>query len=255
MARPEISAPRRHPHRPLTAAARAVSAVELVTEFAHELRTPLSATLLWVQLLHTRTSPDPALLREGLEAITSAAHEQQTLIEQLVLVAQVLAGRVELARTPVRLAAFTRRVAAPWQARALDRGIDFQLVVDAEAGTGLVDATRLQRILDNLLDNAERFTPRSGRITLELAREGDFTVWRVKDTGPGIAAPYLPHLFQLHPKARPPAQRTTTGLGVSLFIADQLVALHDGTLDARSGGAPAGTVFTVRLPSLAGSPD
>lgn len=253
MASSKKSPPRQSSRRTKSVAATQTTAVELVTEFAHELRTPLSATLLWAKLLNTPTAPDPVLLREGLEAITTSAHEQQALIDQLVLVAQLLAGRVQLVRTTVAMAAFTRQVADPWQARARARNITFELSLDPNAGTGLVDAPRWELVLHNLLDNALRFTPRAGRVALELTREAHALVWRVTDTGPGIAALYQSHLFKLHPKKRPPADRSSTGLGVGLFIAHQLVTLHDGTLTVQSGDATPGTVFTARLPCAAPS--
>jgi signal transduction histidine kinase len=86
-----------------TAPASYAAADDLVTKFAHELRTPLSATLLWARLLNSPDSSDPVLLREGLEAIETSAKEQQVLIDQLVEVAHLLAGRIRLHRTAVAL--------------------------------------------------------------------------------------------------------------------------------------------------------
>ena len=126
------------------------------------------------------------------------------------------------------------------------------MTVDAPSSPLLVsgDGSRLQQIVWNLLSNAVKFTPRDGDVNLRLRAEGGDTVLMVTDTGPGIEAEFLPHVFERFRQADSSITRAHTGLGLGLAIVRHLIELHGGTVTAESNGIGKGASFTVRLPLL-----
>jgi CheY-like chemotaxis protein/anti-sigma regulatory factor (Ser/Thr protein kinase) len=130
------------------------------------------------------------------------------------------------------------------------KDIDIHVAVDAASRTMTGDATRLQQAVWNLLSNAVKFTPQGGRVEVRLERQGDGVCLRVVDTGAGIAAGFLPHVFERFRQAESSnGARGRAGLGLGLAIVKHLVELHEGTITAESGGVGRGATFTVTLPT------
>ncbi|HJY42659.1 MAG TPA: ATP-binding protein, partial [Steroidobacteraceae bacterium] len=122
---------------------------------------------------------------------------------------------------------------------------DSPVLVDA-------DADRIQQVIVNLLLNAARYTPPGGRISLSVAAEGELGVVRVQDTGAGIPPEQLAEIFELFTQVHPENVESRAGMGIGLALARELVALHGGTIQARSDGLGKGSEFIVRLPLNAG---
>ena len=233
------------------AQARAEAATRAKDQFlatlSHELRSPLSSVLHWTHLLRRRLV-EGAEADHALEIVERNARAQARLISDLLDVTRIESGKlsVELARVDVGAIVDTVvelvRGAADGKRIAVD--------VQREAGAVPVrgDATRLQQVVENLLTNAIKFTPDGGRITVLLGRAGGRAELVVRDTGIGIAADVLPHVFERFEQGEPSIGRRHEGLGLGLAIARHLVELHGGTIEAQSDGPRSGAAFTVRLP-------
>jgi signal transduction histidine kinase len=112
------------------------------------------------------------------------------------------------------------------------------------------DLTRLAQVVSNLLNNAAKYTPPGGRSALTARCEGDQAVIEVRDTGAGIAAEMLPHVFDLFAQVDRTREQAQGGLGIGLWLVKKLVELHTGSVEAKSAGAGQGSTFTVRLPAV-----
>jgi PAS domain S-box-containing protein len=220
---------------------------EFLAIVSHELRNPLSAMLGWTRLLRGGTLP-PEKSARALETIERNAVNQSQLIEDLLDVSRIISGKLRL---DVRLLSFVDVVrAAIDSARpALDaKQIRLKAVLDSEAHSLMGDAARLQQIVWNLLSNATKFTPKGGSIQVVLKRVESAVELTVADSGSGIAAAFLPHIFDRFRQADPSTTRTHGGLGVGLSITKNLVEMHGGTIIAESEGEGRGAAFVLRLP-------
>jgi CheY-like chemotaxis protein len=130
----------------------------------------------------------------------------------------------------------------------LAKEIDFALTCMADSLFIDGDATRLQQVIANLVENAVKFTPEKGSVSVLIERAGDSAVIRVKDTGIGIGAEFLPYIFDRFSQADASTRRSYTGLGLGLAIVKKIVELHDGTIGVESEGEGKGSVFTVTIP-------
>ncbi|GAB6195891.1 PAS domain-containing hybrid sensor histidine kinase/response regulator [Lysobacter xanthus] len=228
---------------------------EFLAMLAHELRNPL-APLGTAHLL--RMAPgDTARVAALADVVDRQVRHLTDLVDDLLDVSRVTRGLVELARDPVDLGATV--AAAVEQARPLIESRGHALDVDVRAAGAQVtgDANRLVQVLCNLLNNAAKYTPPGGRITLEAGIESGEVVMRVRDTGFGIAADLLPFVFDLFTQAARTPDRTQGGLGIGLALVRSIVELHGGSIAAESAGAGRGS--TVRLPlarvAAASAPD
>jgi signal transduction histidine kinase len=220
---------------------------EFLAVVSHELRTPLNAILGWTQLLRRGKLKGDAPGR-ALEVIERNARSQNQLIEDLLDVSRIVAGKLKLDIRPVGLVSVLEaaldvvRLAA--QAKSLELETHF-------APTGLVlgDANRLQQVFWNLLSNAVKFTPNSGKVTLRLFQSTFHATVIVHDTGGGIAEDLLPHIFERFLQGNSSIGRSYNGLGLGLAIVRNLVELHGGTISVKNQDL--GALFTVNLP-LAG---
>ncbi len=174
------------------------------------------------------------------------------LVNQLLDVARLEAGRLTLNMGAVDAAVFIHSIAGRFTAMAVRKHINFQVAVPAAPVRVYVDAERIEKVVGNLLGNAFKFTPEGGTIAIQMATEDDpahagWLVVTVRDTGPGIAPEHLPHLFERFYQADASSTRRQAGTGIGLALAHELVALHHGTIDVDSE-VGRGTTFTVRLP-------
>ena len=222
---------------------------EFLATLSHELRTPLTAVLGWARLL--RTGNLPAGTVEGaLETIERNAKAQSQLIDDLLDVSRIITGKLRLDSRPVDIAGVITAAIDSVRPAARAKSISLQVELDPMSGPLLGDAVRLQQVAWNLLSNAVKFTPEGGRVNVRLRRMDSHVEVVVEDTGQGIAAEFLPHVFDRFRQADGTTTRKHGGLGLGLAIARHLVELHGGSIRADSRGDGQGASFCVTLPLL-----
>ena len=219
---------------------------QFLANVSHELRTPLSAILLWAKVLRTPTAADQQR-RDGLEAIERAAESQRELIEDLLDTSRITAGKLRLDVRHFDFGQLVRDAVDYIRPGADAKRVRLDVDVDPAVGGTNADPDRLRQVIWNLLTNAVKFTPQGGRVDVAVRRDGDDLELTVADTGRGIPADLLPHVFERFWQAES-AARQNKGLGLGLSIAKQLVELHGGTIDVASDGVGQGARFRVRLP-------
>jgi signal transduction histidine kinase/ActR/RegA family two-component response regulator len=233
--------------------ARANEASRLKDEFlatlSHELRTPLNAVLGYARMLKLgTTAPDKA--KQALDVIERNGTALKQIIEDVVDVSRIVAGRLRLNVEPVDLPAILRESRATVMPAADAKGVRVESIIDPITVPVSGDPDRLLQIAWNLLSNAIKFTPRGGKVQLRLARVNSHVEITVSDTGRGIAADFLPFVFERFRQSDASFAREHGGLGLGLAIAKQLVELHGGTVSVSSGGLGQGATFTVKLPLM-----
>jgi two-component system CheB/CheR fusion protein len=217
-----------------------------VAVLSHELRTPLNAMLGWVRMLRTQRL-SAAAASQALEVIERNTLVQARLIEDLLDVSRIVAGTLHLESRPTMVEPAVEAVVALMRPGAEAKGIRLESQIDGPAGPVFGDPARLQQVVLNLVANAIKFTPSGGRVEVRLAREGPAVQIRVRDTGRGITAEQLSHIFGRFGSAHA-TTRSGGGLGLGLAIVRHLVELHGGTVHAASPGVGQGATFTVILP-------
>lgn len=214
---------------------------------SHELRTPLTSVLGWAHILQTRLDATSPMVR-GLTIIQRNAMAQIRLIEDILDITGILAGKLEIKRSDVDLAAVVQAAVDAARPSVDAAGLTLTTALDPVVGPVLGDADRLQQVVASLISNAVKFTPRGGRIDVRLDPfEAQLRI-RVTDTGAGIAPDFLPYVFERFRQADSSTTRAHGGLGLGLWIAKQLVDLHRGQISAESAGSGHGATFTVLLP-------
>ena len=227
---------------------------EFLATLSHELRTPLNAVVGWTRILRSR-GVDHATTERALEVIERNVEAQTRLIDDLLDVSRIAAGKVRLEMNPVDLGTCTNAaidVVAP-AATAKDITIERQLPPTVTLINA--DGDRIKQVVWNLLTNAVKFTPRGGRVTVRLAVEGGMALVSVADTGKGISPQFLPRVFERFSQANSSTSRTEGGLGLGLALARQLTELHGGEISVHSDGDGRGAVFTVAFPLLVDRPE
>jgi PAS domain S-box-containing protein len=226
---------------------------EFLATLSHELRTPLSAILGWADVLRESVFDSHRVLR-GVDVIYRNARAQAQLIEDLLDLSRVVAGKMRLSMERVALPAVVDAAIEAVRPAAEARGIQVLSSVEPiEAIRG--DSARLQQILWNLLSNAVKFTSTGGRVDLTLKRVGDDVEVRVTDTGKGMSADFLPHAFERFRQADSSVVREHGGLGIGLALVKELAELHGGEVTADSPGEGMGSTFTLHLPLTGGQED
>ncbi|HEY1335291.1 MAG TPA: CHASE3 domain-containing protein [Myxococcaceae bacterium] len=220
---------------------------EFVTTLSHELRTPLNAILGWVQLLRAGTLDETARVH-ALEVIERNTRTQTRMVEDLLDISRIMTGQFRIDPRPVDLATVVTAAVDAVRPAIDAKALHLATHLDPDAGPVAGDPDRLQQVVWNLLTNAVKFTPRGGRIDVTLERRGSQVEVRVTDTGRGIAADFLPHVFERFSQAEASTSRSQPGLGIGLALVRHLVELHGGVVDVESEGEGRGATFTVRLP-------
>ncbi|MBL0730063.1 ATP-binding protein [Piscinibacter sp. HJYY11] len=223
---------------------------QFLATLSHELRTPLSAIRGWVHILRRKLAGADAELRKGLDVIERSTNTQVQLIDDLLDMSRISAGKLVLDLQAVEASAFVTAAVEAIAPSARSAGVELEL--QASAGTGQVrgDANRLQQVVWNLVANAIKFTPRGGRVRVTLYHDDSHAVIDVADTGVGIAPDALPHVFERFRQADGSITRRFGGLGLGLSIVRHLVEQHGGSVTAHSEGEGLGATFRVRLPLL-----
>jgi signal transduction histidine kinase len=218
---------------------------QFLATVSHELRTPLNAIVGWACVLKTG-SVKPAETAQAIEAIERNAHAQTALIAQLLDVSRMMQGHFALAkaRTDIRRAVDAAVDAAGPQLKTKALTIAYARPTSELPVMG--DDERLQQLASHLLSNAVKFTPQGGHIGVTLREDARVAELSVRDTGEGIDAELLPHLFEPFSQGRTREMRR--GLGLGLALVKELVDRHGGTVTAHSEGFGKGSAFTVRIP-------
>jgi PAS domain S-box-containing protein len=224
---------------------------DFVATLSHELRTPLNAIQGWTGLLRRPGAQAPDKVAHGLDVIERNCHVLAELISDLLDVSRIAAGKLRLERAPVSLRETVETAVEGHRASALAKGVSLQLRLGPPGVTVLGDTGRLVQIFSNLLGNAVKFTPRNGRVDVDVTREDGRAQVVVSDTGEGIPPEHLPHLFDRFRQADSSITRRHGGLGLGLSIVRSLAELHDGEVRADSAGIGRGARFRVTLPLAA----
>lgn len=220
---------------------------DFLATLGHELRSPMTAIRGWIELLK-EPDLDPAEAAMALTMIESSTKVQAHIIEDLMDVSKIIAGKVMIEPAAVELVPLVTNIVTTFRPAAFEHGIELQLELPPEPLTGWVDDTRLQQVGWNLISNAIKFTPTGGTVCVALQRRGEFARMIVRDTGDGIAPDLLPHIFERYRQADGSSKKARAGLGLGLAIVRHLVESHGGTIEAFSDGPGQGAEFVVTLP-------
>ena len=230
---------------------------EFLAVMSHELRTPLTAVLGWTQMLRGRQG-DARAVEKGLGVIERNARALAQLIEDVLDVSRIITGKLTLHRKGVDWVGVVQAAVEVVRAHAEQKGVSLSLEVDVGGNGSAVlvgDPGRLQQVCWNLLVNAVKFTSAGGQVHVRVTRAEREVSLSVSDTGKGIRADFLPHLFERFWQADGSATREHGGLGLGLAIVHHLVGLHGGGVKAESAGEGRGATFTVTLPVPAVLPE
>ena len=241
---------------------------EFLAIVSHELRTPMTAIIGWAGMLQTGAL-DEAKVTLALEIIERNANLQMQLIEDLLDISRIVRGELSLSIDLVDLVEVIIAAIEVVQSLADAKDIEIETILDTSIEKISGDSDRLQQVVLNLLTNGIKFTPNGGRIKVRLSKEMANREWgvssgeefsqpsipnyiqiQVSDTGKGISADFLPHVFERFSQADSSHTRSDKGLGLGLAIARHVVELHGGTIQAKSQGIGQGATFTFKLPIL-----
>lgn len=220
---------------------------EFLATASHELRTPLTAILGWARMLRSGQLGASDYAR-GLASIERNASAQVQLIEDILDGSRIITGNLQLEIRPLDLTALVHAAVDAVRLEADAKGITLQLELDPAAARVVGDPDRLQQVIWNLASNAVKFTPKGGRVDVRLARVGTSIELSVSDSGQGISAEFLPHVFERFRQAEGSTTRRHGGLGLGLALVHHLVEAHGGGVRAESAGAQRGARFIVTLP-------
>lgn len=217
---------------------------ELVGNVAHELRTPLAGLEGYLEGLADGVfAPTP----DTLARMRAETARLRRLVEDLTELSQLESGRWRLERRPVQMARVVESIEAVQRPQFERAGVGLEVAVAAGLPPVLGDADRLGQVLTNLLANALRFTPPGGRVSIEAQGESEAVRLAVADTGSGIAAEDLPHIFERFYRADRARAQATGGSGIGLAIVKHIVEAHGGTVAVLSVPGQ-GSRFEIRLP-------
>jgi PAS domain S-box-containing protein len=220
---------------------------EFIAVLSHELRNPLNAILGWAYILR-RSRRAPQDVEQALDVIEKSGRTLTDMITDLLDMSRITGGKLHLDVQTLDLHAVVTAAIDVVRVAADAKGINLEVMCDAEIGQLRGDPNRLQQIICNLLTNAVKFTERGGRVRVEASKGDSGIVIRVSDTGQGIEPEFLPHIFERFRQEDASMSRKHGGLGLGLSIVRSLVEMHGGTVSAESGGKGQGATFTVTLP-------
>jgi signal transduction histidine kinase len=224
---------------------------EFLAMLAHELRNPLAPIRNAVQILQLRM-PAEETLRQPLEVIDRQARQLAGLVDDLLDVARITRGQINLRKQPLELAEIVAQAVETSRPLVEERRHRLAIHLPNEPIFVEADPTRLAQVILNLLNNAAKYTEEGGdiRLTVERADDGSSVVVRVRDNGMGIAPDMLPKIFEPFMQGERALDRAQGGLGIGLTLVRRLVELHGGTVQAFSEGLGHGSEFVVSLPVI-----
>ncbi|HKW92543.1 MAG TPA: ATP-binding protein [Methylomirabilota bacterium] len=226
---------------------------QFLSTLSHELRTPLNAVYGWATMLE-RGQLGEAQARRALQIILRNVHAQVRLIDDLLDMARVTSGKLRLAVQPLDLRRVVEDALDAVRPAAEAKQIRLQPVLASPGGPVSGDPDRLQQVVWNLLSNAVKFTPKGGRVQIQLQRVHSHVEIVISDTGQGIPPELLPYIFDRLRQGDSTSTRAHSGLGLGLALVRHLVELHGGIVFAESPGDGLGATFVVKLPLMIAYP-
>jgi PAS domain S-box-containing protein len=226
---------------------------EFLATLAHELRNPLAPIRTGLDLMRLAPHDRDAVARVHAMMDRQLGHLIH-LVDDLLDIARITRGRIELKKQPVALQTAVAMAVESSTALVGGHGHRLQVELPPDPLELEADVTRLVQVLSNLLNNAAKYTPAGGTITLSAWREDGQAVIAVADTGIGIPQEAIGSVFEMFTQVRGSLDRAQGGLGIGLSLVRRLVELHGGRVSAFSGGTGQGSTFTVRLPLRPGTP-
>jgi PAS domain S-box-containing protein len=219
---------------------------EFLATLSHELRTPMTAVVGWARMM--KMGLDEQETHEAIDAIEKSATVQMQLIEDILDMSRIMAGKMSMAPSPVDLRTITEAALSAVRPTAEVKGLEIVTSYPPQLPPVLGDGNRLQQVVWNLLANAIKFTGRGGSILVRITLDGKNVAVMVRDTGAGIDPSFLPHVFERFRQQDSSTTRAHGGIGIGLAIARYLVEMHGGTIQAESDGPGHGATFRVELP-------
>jgi signal transduction histidine kinase/ActR/RegA family two-component response regulator len=224
---------------------------EFLSTLSHEIRTPLNAVLGWARILSAREEIDRNLLDRALKVIERNATAQARMIDDMLDMARIAAGKLRLEMRPVDVVKVVLAAVDVVMPTAHAKHVGVRTNLDPRTPNVMGDQDRLQQVIWNLLSNALKFTDASDSIDVRLTLNGRFARIVVSDSGHGISPEFLPHVFERFRQADASSSRRHGGLGVGLALVHDLIVLHGGSVQAHSEGEGKGATFTIDLPTVA----
>ena len=221
---------------------------EFLAMLCHELRNPLAPISNAVNLLRLQKNDEP-VLQQATNIIDRQVRQLTHLVDELLEISRINTGIVQLRQEPTEVSDIIERAVETLHPLVTQRRHELLVVLPPQPLWLNADPSRLEQVLVNLLTNAAKYTDEGGQIRLSVEQEGDEAVFRVRDTGIGIASEFLPHIFDLFTQGHRSLDRSQGGLGIGLSLVQKLVELHGGTVEARSV-LEQGSEFVVRLPAM-----
>lgn len=226
---------------------------EFLATLSHELRTPLNAILGYARMLQSgMIGPDNT--QRAVDTIVRNSTSLTQIVEDVLDISRIISGKLRLNVQLVDLPIVVRSAIDVVLPAADAKGVRVETVVDPQAGPVSGDPERLQQVLWNLLSNAVKFTKKGGKVQVRLERIDSHVELSVSDSGIGISAEFLPHVFERFRQAEGSMAREKGGLGLGLSIAQQLTELHGGSIAVASEGLGHGATFRVSLPLMSVQP-
>ncbi|RQZ05936.1 PAS domain-containing protein [Burkholderia sp. Bp9031] len=220
---------------------------ELLATVSHELRTPLNVIYGWVEVL--RNSGDAALQQQAIDAIDRSARSLTRMVGDILDASSLATGKLRIDAMPVDVVRLFSDAVGAFQTAASSTGIVLEFECTERACVVSGDAERLRQMVSNLVSNALKFTPGGGAVTVTLSRDDAHAVLTVADTGQGIPAAFIPHVFDMFRRADESPASSRRGLGLGLSIVRHIAELHGGNVRVESAGHNRGATFTVTLPA------
>ncbi len=225
---------------------------EFLATVSHELRTPLHAMLGWSSLLRGRTTDQQ--VSKALEVIHRNAQSQAKIIDDILDVSRIISGKLRLEVSAIDLSVIIQEAVEVVRPSAAAKQIEIVATLPTDPCLLVADPDRLRQVAWNLFSNAVKFTGPNGKVQIDLSQKASRFVLSVSDTGQGIEASFLPHVFDRFKQADGSTTRRTGGLGLGLALVRHIVELHGGTVDAFSEGVDKGATFALTLPIRAVAP-
>lgn len=215
---------------------------EFIASVSHELRTPLTAIKGWAVTLNSGIE-DTAILKDGLDIIVKESDRLSVMVEELLDFSRFVTGKITLNMEEVSTEEFLKYIRKFIEVRAAKEGLDYSISKEDIPFSFTADLNRFKQVLINVLDNAFKFTPKGGRVELNVYREDNSLTFKVSDTGIGISKEDLPKVKEKFFKGK--SSKSQTGLGLS--ISDEIIKLHGGSLIFRSE-LDKGTDVYIKIP-------
>ncbi|OQW51911.1 MAG: hypothetical protein A4S09_09600 [Proteobacteria bacterium SG_bin7] len=227
-----------------------------LANLSHELRTPLSSILTWAQLIRQQKIDADSIIR-GAEVIEKSAKTQSQLIDDLLDISRIIAGKIALKMKPLDPGSVIQAAVESVSSMAEKKSIRIKVDLAKDSRLIQADPTRLQQVIWNLLTNAIKFSPEKSTVKVELKFFDEnanlFAQIKVSDEGKGIPPDFLPFIFNQFSQADSASTRAHGGLGLGLSIVESLVKLQNGTVTAKNSNLEKGAIFTITFPALSGN--